>query len=52
MFGIIFVVLGHGASINKGMLLGSVFPYYSFHMALFAFVSGYFFKDIVFKKEN
>ena len=46
MFGIIFVVLGHGASINKGMLLGSVFPYYSFHMALFAFVSGYFFKDI------
>lgn len=43
VFGIIFVVLGHGAKIN--VFLNNVFPYYSFHMALFAFISGYFFKD-------
>lgn len=41
--GIIFVVLGHNQPINA--FLNNVFLYYSFHMALFAFVSGYFFKE-------
>ena len=43
VFGILFVVLGHCKSIS--VFLNNVFPYYSFHMALFAFISGYFFKD-------
>ena len=43
-FGIVFVVLGHLNDVNIGVNI--LFPYYSFHMALFAFVSGYFFKDI------
>lgn len=42
-FGIVFVVLGHLNNVNIGVNI--LFPYYSFHMALFAFVSGYFFKD-------
>lgn len=42
--GIIFVVLGHNQPINA--LLNNVFLYYSFHMALFVFISGYFFKNI------
>lgn len=40
-FGIIFVVLGHvGENI---FTLNEWFPYYSFHMPLFIFISGYFF---------
>lgn len=39
--GIIFVVLGHGAGVN---VLYEWFPYYSFHMPLFIFISGYLFK--------
>ena len=42
-FGIIFVVLGHCKQIN--VFFNNVFPYYTFHMALFAFISGYFFKE-------
>ena len=42
-FGIVFVVLGHLNNVNIGVNI--LFPYYSFHMALFAFISGYFFKD-------
>lgn len=39
--GIILVVLGHtGNQIN---LAGNIFPYYSFHMVLFIFISGYFY---------
>lgn len=43
VFGIIFVVLGHCGNIYA--FFNNVFPYYSFHMPLFAFISGYFFKD-------
>lgn len=43
IFGIIFVVMGHCGGINA--FFNNVFPYYSFHMALFVFISGYFFKD-------
>lgn len=43
MFGIIFVVMGHCYGFNA--FFNNVFPFNSFHMALFAFVSGYFFKD-------
>lgn len=43
VLGILFVVLGHSKPIN--IFLNNVFPYYSFHMPLFAFISGYFFKD-------
>lgn len=39
--GIILVVFGH--SKNSLLLFGTIFPFYSFHMALFAFISGYFF---------
>lgn len=44
VIGIITVVLGHcgGGGIN---LLAEWFPYYSFHMGLFAFISGYLFKE-------
>lgn len=44
MFGIIFVVSGHlvGSSFS---LLFDYFPPYSFHLALFTFISGYFFKE-------
>lgn len=42
--GILFVVMGHkgGDTFN---LMKSWFPYYSFHLALFMFCSGYFYKD-------
>ena len=40
---IIFVVLGHNQPIN--MCLNNIFLFYSFHMALFVFISGYFFKE-------
>ncbi len=43
VFGIIFVVLGHCKNIS--VFLNNIFPYYSFHMPLFAFISGYFFKN-------
>lgn len=43
VFGIIFVVMGHCGGVNA--FFNNVFQYYSFHMALFAFISGYFFKD-------
>lgn len=43
VFGIIFVVLGHtGNAIN---LMSNFFTYYSFHLALFFFISGYFYKQ-------
>jgi fucose 4-O-acetylase-like acetyltransferase len=40
--GIILVVFGHTGSPIK--LAGDLFKYYSFHMALFIFISGYFYK--------
>lgn len=43
VFGIIFVVMGHCTGVD--VFFANVFPFYSFHMALFAFISGYFFKD-------
>lgn len=40
--GIIMVVAGH---LDYGILTcNDLFPYYSFHMALFVFISGYFYK--------
>lgn len=40
--GMFFVVDGH---LNNSYLdIGGLFPYYSFHMPLFAFISGYFFR--------
>ena len=49
-FAIIFVVLGH---IRFGVVdmseTGTIygwFPYYSFHLPVFLFISGYFFKDL------
>ena len=39
--GIIRVVLGHTG--NSFKLASDFFPYYSFHMALFIFISGYFY---------
>lgn len=42
-FTIIMVVAGHcGYHI---MTVGELFPYYSFHVPLFMFISGYFYKD-------
>lgn len=42
-FGIILVVLGH---LGYGLLdMGGLFPYYSFHVFIFLFVSGYFYKE-------
>lgn len=40
-FGIIMVVLGHTGDPIR--LASDIFPYYSFHMALFIFISGYFY---------
>lgn len=41
--GIIFVVAGH---LGYGVFeLGGLFPYYSFHVFIFLFVSGYFYRD-------
>lgn len=38
----ILVVMGH---VDEGMLtIGGLFPYYSFHIALFLFISGYFYR--------
>lgn len=43
--GIIFVVCGHGAGggIDTALQIGGWFPFYSFHLALFMFCSGYFY---------
>ncbi len=41
--GIIFVVLGHTTG-HQTYFFGSLFPFYSFHMPLFMFISGYFYK--------
>ena len=46
VIGIVFVMLGH--IYNNLPSIGTFygwFPYYSFHMPLFVFISGYFFKD-------
>ncbi|MBO5208863.1 MAG: acyltransferase family protein [Lachnospiraceae bacterium] len=41
---IIMIVAGHvGYNI---LSVGDLFPYYSFHVPLFMFISGYFYKDI------
>lgn len=41
--GMFFVVDGH---LNNSYLdIGGLFPYYSFHMPLFAFISGYFYRQ-------
>lgn len=41
--GIIFVVAGHlGYDV---FTVGGLFPYYSFHVFIFLFVSGYFYKE-------
>lgn len=42
-FGILLVVQGHIGSPIK--LANDLFPIYSFHMALFIFISGYFYKN-------
>ncbi|MDE6185294.1 MAG: hypothetical protein K2G39_07720, partial [Lachnospiraceae bacterium] len=40
--GIILVVAGHlGYNLFE---IGDLFPYYSFHVAVFLFISGYFYK--------
>ena len=40
---IIFVVAGH---VDFGVFdVAGVFPYYSFHVGVFAFISGYFYKE-------
>ena len=45
-FGILFVVLGHIAGRGAGMLtFDQFFGYYSFHMPLFLFISGYFYRE-------
>ncbi len=45
--GILFVVAGHlGSDI---LTVNNLYPYYSFHMGLFMFISGYFYKS---KNEN
>lgn len=42
-FAIIFVVAGHA---DFGVFdVAGVFPYYSFHVGVFAFISGYFYKE-------
>ena len=39
----VLVVMGH---VNEPILtFGGLFPYYSFHIALFLFISGYFYKE-------
>ena len=50
VFGIFFVVCGHCYGINDYIFFSKIFPFYSFHMALFTFISGYFFKDIKIKE--
>lgn len=41
--GILFVVAGHA---DFGVFdIAGLFPYYSFHIGIFAFVSGYFYRD-------
>ncbi|MCF0229817.1 MAG: acyltransferase family protein, partial [Parasporobacterium sp.] len=43
----LFVILGHNK--NDQLSLGTFygwFPYYSFHLPLFLFISGYFFRDL------
>jgi len=43
-FGIIFIVMGHCG--NGGIdILTNWFPFYSFHLGLFVFCSGYFFRE-------
>ena len=42
-FGILFVVLGHTG--NSISIFFDWFPYGSFHMALFIFISGYLYKE-------
>jgi len=40
--GIILIILGH---LNYGILeFGGLFPYYSYHVLIFVFISGYFYK--------
>jgi len=48
-----FVVLGHmnftgnmETTLREPLTFGGWFPYYSFHLALFLFISGYFFTDL------
>ena len=41
--GIFFVVAGHTG--NQLNLFNNIFPFYSFHMALFVFISGYCYKE-------
>ena len=42
-FAIVFVVAGHA---DFGVFdVAGVFPYYSFHVGIFAFISGYFYKE-------
>ena len=42
VLGIIFVVDGH---LNHSFFdIGGLIPYYAFHMPLFVFISGYFFR--------
>ena len=48
-----FVVLGHmnyqgstGFALTEPMTFQGWFPYYSFHLAVFLFISGYFFRDL------
>lgn len=41
--GILLVVLGH---LNFGVLeFGGIFPYYSYHVLIFVFIAGYFYKE-------
>ena len=45
--GICFVVFGHLGDIFTGVgTFYEWFPYYSFHLPLFLFITGYFFKDL------
>lgn len=41
--GILLVILGH---LNFGVLeFGGIFPYYSYHVLIFVFIAGYFYKE-------
>lgn len=44
VIGILLVVFGHMIN-SPNLMLNNLFPIYSYHMALFIFISGYFFKD-------
>lgn len=46
VIGIILIVIGHKGGIS---LFSEWFPFYSFHLPLFIFISGYFFKNNKFK---